>query len=322
MGGTRIYKNFHQWLIPSRAVVAILALASVSVFVGIVLLAIGSPALTIGGAIVFGFGLLLILSCLLLCLHACFVMYVKDESTQTHDNDATTSSNSKRDSGSIPTYACIDRKPPPSPSSVHNGRTAPKKFVTLGGYASQNANFSAKDRTTPGNGTAARENNRFNSIYSTYNPRHQDYQQGPPIVQRLFAFSTDFSQPTPYSTLKPQNQKPPIPQHHHHHHHHHQLQQQQQNNIPQSKSGFRSSFEERDYDNQIESMPLMIENQRSLRSKPSFDETFEPTPLVYPSARRPITFDKISMSSSKTSIYDNVHCAIDLDTFKLDREND
>lgn len=41
MEGTRIYKNFHQWLIPSRAVVAILALASVSVFVGIVLLAIG-----------------------------------------------------------------------------------------------------------------------------------------------------------------------------------------------------------------------------------------------------------------------------------------
>lgn len=69
-------------------------------------------------------------------------------------------------------------------------------------------------------------------------------------------------------------------------------------------------------------MPLMIENQQSLRSKPSFDETFEPTPLVYPSARRPITFDKISMSSSKTSIYDNVHCAIGLDTFKLDREND
>lgn len=232
-------------------------------------------------------------------------------------NDATTSSNSKRDSGSIPTYACIDRKPPPSPSSVHNGRTAPKKFVTLGGYASQNANFSAKDGTTPGNGTAARDNNRFNCIYSTYNPRRQDYQQGPPIVQRLFAFSTDFSQPTPYSTLKPQNQKPPIPQHHHHY-----QQQQQQNNIPQSKSGFHSSFEERDYDNQIESMPLMIENQQSLRSKTSFDETFEPTPLVYPSARRPITFDKISMSSSKTSIYDNVHCAIDLDTFKLDREND
>nr|XP_019919247.2 uncharacterized protein LOC105319215 isoform X3 [Crassostrea gigas]XP_019919248.2 uncharacterized protein LOC105319215 isoform X3 [Crassostrea gigas] len=231
------------------------------------------------------------------------------------ENDATTSSNSKRDSGSIPTYAYIDRKPPPSPSSVHNGRTAPKKFVTLGGYVPQNTNFSAKDGTTPGNGTATRDNNRFHCIYSTYNPRRQDCQQGPPIVQRLFAFSTDFSQPTPYSTLKAQNEKPPIPKHHH-------QQQQQLNNIPQSKSGFRSSFEERYYDNQIESMPLMIENQQSLRSKTSFDETFEPTPLVYPSARRPITFDKISMSSSKTSIYDNVHCAIDLDTFKLDREKD
>lgn len=313
MEGTRIYKNFHQWLIPSRAVVAILALASVSVFVGIVLLAIGSPALTIGGAIVLGFGLLLILSCLLLCLHACFVLYVKDESTQTHDNDAATSSNSRRDSGSIPTYACIDRKPPPSPSSVHNGRTAPKKFVTLGGYASQNTNWSTKDMTTPGKGTASRDNNRFHPIHSTYTARRQDYQQGPPIVQRLFASSTDFSQPTPYSTLKQQNQKPPISHHHHHH---------QQNNIPKSKSGFRSCFEEKDYDNQTESVPLMIENQQSVQCKTPFDETFEPTPLVYPSARRPITFDKISMSSSKTSIYDNVNCAIGSDTFKFDREND
>lgn len=41
MEGTRIYKNFHQWLIPSRAVVVILALASVFVIVGIVLLVIG-----------------------------------------------------------------------------------------------------------------------------------------------------------------------------------------------------------------------------------------------------------------------------------------
>lgn len=41
MEGTRIYKSFHQWLIPSSAVVGIMALATVFVVVGIVLLVIG-----------------------------------------------------------------------------------------------------------------------------------------------------------------------------------------------------------------------------------------------------------------------------------------
>lgn len=266
--------------------------------------------MTVGGAVLFGFGLLLILCCLLLCLHACFVMYVRDESTQTQDNDINTSSNSERDSGSIPTYACINKNPPPSPPSTHNGRIAPRKFVTIGGNASQNINLSAKDRTIPRHGTPASENNGFKSEYSTYNAgRQQNYLQGPPVVQRLFAFSTDFSQPTPYSTLKQQHQKPSISQHHNH-----------RNHIPRRKSGVRSGFEEKDYDNQTEFLPLMIDNQQSVQCNTLLEETFEPTPLVHPSARRPITFNL--MSSSKTSIYDNVQCTIGLDTFKLDREND
>lgn len=309
MEGTRIYKNFHQWLIPSRAVVAILALASVSVFVGIVLLSIGSPALTIGGAIVFGFGLLLILSCLLLCLHACFVMYVKDQSTQTQDSDINTSSNSKRDSDQIPTYAFIDKKPPPSPSSIHNGRVAPKKFVTIGGYASQNnaADLGSHNRTTPEYGTAAHENNRFNSKYPTSNARQQQFQQGPQrVAQQSYAFPMNSSHPTPYSTLKQQNQRQQ-PQ-----------QQQQHNDIQQSNFRFNPYAEDMDYDNPVETMPLMAEKQQSVHFKTSNDDTFEPKPLVYPSARRPITFDQ--MSSSKMSIYDNVQFG--LDSLKQDREID
>lgn len=42
-----------------------------------------SSGLTVGGALFFGIGLILILICLLLCMHACFVLYVKDQGTQT-----------------------------------------------------------------------------------------------------------------------------------------------------------------------------------------------------------------------------------------------
>lgn len=311
MDGTRIYKNFHQWLIPSRAVVVILALASVFVIVGIVLLVIGSTVSTVIGALLFTLGLLLVLSCFLLCLHACFVMYVKDQSTQTQDSDINTSSNSKRDSDQIPTYAFIDKKPPPSPSSIHNGRVAPKKFVTIGGYASQNnaADLGSHNRTTLEYGTAAHENNRFNSKYPTSNARQQQqqFQQGPQrVAQQSYAFPMKSSHPTPYSTLKQQNQRQQ-PQ-----------QQQQHNDIQQSNFRFNPYAEDMDYDNPVETMPLMAEKQQSVHFKTSNDDTFEPKPLVYPSARRPITFDQ--MSSSKMSIYDNVQFG--LDSFKQDREID
>jgi hypothetical protein len=48
----------------------------------------------------------------------------------------------------IPTYAVIDKKPPPSPSSLKNGRTSgtfPKKHVTM----VTNPDYRAKDRTIP-----------------------------------------------------------------------------------------------------------------------------------------------------------------------------
>lgn len=311
MEGTRIYKNFHQWLIPSRAVVGILALASVFVLVGIVLLVIGSTISTVIGALLFTLGLLLVLSCFLLCLHACFVMYVKDQSTQTQDNDINTSSNSKRDSDQIPTYAFIDKKPPPSPSSIHNGRVAPKKFVTIGGYASQNnADLGSHNKTTPEYGTAAHENNRFNSKYPTQ--QQQQFQQGPQrVAQQSYAFPMNSSHPTPYSTLKQQQnqrQQPSV----------HQQQQQQYNDIQQSNFGFNSYTDDMDYDNPVETMPLMVEKQQSVHFKTPNDDTFEPKPLVYPSARRPITFEQ--MSSSKMSIYDNVQFG--LDSLKQDRDND
>uniref|UniRef100_A0A8W8LQH0 Uncharacterized protein n=1 Tax=Magallana gigas TaxID=29159 RepID=A0A8W8LQH0_MAGGI len=227
------------------------------------------------------------------------------------ESDINTSSNSKRDSDQIPTYAFIDKKPPPSPSSIHNGRVAPKKFVTIGGYASQNnaADLGSHNRTTLEYGTAAHENNRFNSKYPTSNARQQQqqFQQGPQrVAQQSYAFPMNSSHPTPYSTLKQQNQRQQ-PQ-----------QQQQHNDIQQSNFRFNPYAEDMDYDNPVETMPLMAEKQQSVHFKTSNDDTFEPKPLVYPSARRPITFDQ--MSSSKMSIYDNVQFG--LDSFKQDREID
>lgn len=242
-------------------------------------------------------------------------MYVKDQSTQTQDTDINTSPNSKRDSDQIPTYAFIDKKPPPSPSSVHNGRVAPKKFVTIGGYASQNADLgSSHDRLAAEYGTSAHENNRFNSKYSTSNARRQQQlQQGPQrVAQQSYAFPMNSSHPTPYSTLKQQNQRPAIALQQQ------QMQQQQQNDIQQHHFRFNSYAEDMDYDNPAESTPLVVEKQQSVQFKPPNDDTFEPTPLVYPSARRPITFDQ--MTSSKMSIYDNVQFG--LDTVKLDRDKD
>lgn len=181
--------------------------------------------------------------------------------------------------------------------------------MTIGGYASQNnaADLGSHHRTTPEYGTAAHENNRFNSKYPTSNARQQQFQQGPQrVAQHSYAFPMNSSHPTPYSTLKQQNQRQQ-PQ-----------QQQQHNNIQQSNFGFNSYAEDMDYDNPVETMPLMAEKQQSVHFKTSNDDTFEPKPLVYPSARRPITFDQ--MSSSKMSIYDNVQFG--LDSFKQDREID
>ncbi|XP_061163382.1 uncharacterized protein LOC133172505 isoform X2 [Saccostrea echinata] len=313
MEGTRIYKNFHQWLLPPRAVVGILGLASVFVFVGIVLLAIGSPGLTVGGAIFFGIGLILVLICLLLCLHACFVLYVKDEGTQTQAND-TTSSDNKRASDFIPTYAVIDKKPPPSPSSVRNGRIGggagtSKKFVTLGGNPPHSATVTYQDR---GNSVPYQTSLTYppaieggNLKYSTYNagqpsyeyqqqPQQQYYQQQQRIARQLFPVNS--SQPTPYSTLSSR-------------------QQQSSNYAVQVYPGFSSRYDE-DYDNPGDSTPMLNQQQspRWATNSSLADDIPEPTPLVHPSAKRPMTFDQVS--SSKMSIYDNVQFGLN----KLDEE--
>lgn len=318
MEGTRIYKNFHQWLLPPRAVVGVLGLASVFVFVGIVLLAIGSPGLTVGGAIFFGIGLVLILICLLLCMHACFVLYVKDEATQTQAND-TISSDNKRTSDFIPTYAVIDKKPPPSPSSVRNGRIgggagASKKFVTLGGNPPPSATVvTYQDR---GNSVPYQTSLTYppaieggNLKYSTYNAgqpsyefqqqpqQHyytQQHQQQQQIARQLFPVNS--SQPTPYSTLSSRQQ------------------QRSDNYAVQVYPGFSSRYDE-DYDNPGDSTPML--NQQSPRwttNSSVADDIPEPTPLVHPSAKRPMTFDQVS--SSKMSIYDNVQFGLN----KLDEE--
>jgi hypothetical protein len=228
-----------------------------------------------------------------------------------------TSSDGKRDSDFIPTYAVIDKKPPPSPSSIRNGRVGggtgtPKKFVTLSGdHTPQGSTVSYQERgnvvqyqphvthspTQEGSNFKYSSFNGGQSPYEYQQQQQQHYQQQHRIAQQQYAFPINSSQPTPYSTLSSR--------------------QLQSSSAIQVYPGFRPRYDE-DYDNPGESTPIMNHQQRSTQwttNSSLADDTPEPTPLVHPSAKRPMTFDQVS--SSKMSIYDNVQFGLN----KLDEED-
>ncbi|KAK3084945.1 hypothetical protein FSP39_021831 [Pinctada imbricata] len=292
---TRVhFKSFHEWLLPERVVVAIVSLGLVFVFVGIVLLLIGG-ALTGWGAAFFAIGLCLCLVCLILCLHSCFVFKISDQETQTDLHDLHVGHvGEKRDSDFIPTYAVIDKKPPPSPSSLKthkvNGGTYPKKHVTMAPDVQGQPNYDKvvipvqyqTTRSSPGYGAQ-------NSSFPPYGGQmHHDLQRA---NQTFPMYST---QPTPYSTLT-QKQSYPMQVY------------------PVHRSGFDD-----DYDNTVEHSPMINQYQSKSAQQTQWrtgsfqtrDEDLpEPQPLQYPSAKRPMTFEQVS--SSKMSIYDNVQFGLD-----------
>jgi hypothetical protein len=102
------------------------------------------------------------------------------------------------------------------------------------------------------------------------------------------------SQPTPYSTLT-QNDQP--------------IKSYQ----GQMSTGFNAPYNE-DYDNTYDTTPMVSyvshgSSGQTWRSMSRDDNIPEPQPLVYPSERRPMTFQQTS--SSKMSIYDNVQFGLD-----------
>ncbi|XP_060074388.1 uncharacterized protein LOC132554105 [Ylistrum balloti] len=107
-------------------------------------------------------------------------------------------------------------------------------------------------------------------------------------------------QPTPYSTL---TQKSVIPV---------SVSHVQHGQVIKQGGGY-----DEDYDNTAETAPMIgqshIQSNQSWRpSGPSRDDDVpEPQPLVYPSERRPMTFEQTS--TSKMSIYDNMYSLDKLD---------
>ncbi|XP_021357193.1 filaggrin-2-like isoform X2 [Mizuhopecten yessoensis] len=101
-------------------------------------------------------------------------------------------------------------------------------------------------------------------------------------------------QPTPYSTL---TQKSAIPV---------SVSHVQHGQVHKVAGGY-----DEDYDNTAETAPMIghSQNQSNQSWRPSGssrdDDVPEPQPLVYPSERRPMTFEQTS--TSKMSIYDNMY---------------
>ncbi|GFO19804.1 hypothetical protein PoB_004630900 [Plakobranchus ocellatus] len=82
-------KNQRSWLVPRKIVMIILMVAVLLLFLGMVLLAIGGGIGSVGlkacGGVMFGFGIVGIIVCLLLCLYAYFYYGRKDAGVQTGD---------------------------------------------------------------------------------------------------------------------------------------------------------------------------------------------------------------------------------------------
>ncbi|XP_076435267.1 uncharacterized protein LOC143275084 [Babylonia areolata] len=83
------WRTYHDWVLPVRAVQALLAGALLFLFLGLVLLAVGGgtrvSGLVAAGAVLAGVGGCGMLVCLLLCLHAYFIFNVRDQANQTTD---------------------------------------------------------------------------------------------------------------------------------------------------------------------------------------------------------------------------------------------
>ncbi|XP_071178294.1 uncharacterized protein LOC143076776 [Mytilus galloprovincialis] len=303
--------SFHGWLIPPKVVLAFISFGSLFVFLGTVFLAVGSP-LTIPGGILLAIGLILVLVSIALCLHSCFVVRLRDQETQTFDGIHVMTPEKVDQPDFIPTYAVIDKKPPPSPSSLKNGRggsSYPKKYVTLNTRPEYQT---SRDSTIPmqyytsnkpapppygyPNPKYPAQNGYANYDYpkSTHGggPLHPSHGGGP-LNQSYGGGPLHPSQPTPYSTL---------------------TQRDHMTNQPiRSGPQVQRSFSE-DYDNTFDTTPMMsYSSHGSSGQTPTWrsmnDDIPEPQPLVYPSERRPMTFQQ--QSSSKMSIYDNVQFGLD-----------
>ncbi|XP_076453410.1 uncharacterized protein LOC143288635 [Babylonia areolata] len=85
------WRHYQDWVLPPRVVRVILTLGLFCVFVGMILVSIGSglhnSRLTVGGGVVAAVGGCCLLVCLLLCLHAFFIFRVRHQAVQTESQD-------------------------------------------------------------------------------------------------------------------------------------------------------------------------------------------------------------------------------------------
>ncbi|KAJ8312353.1 hypothetical protein KUTeg_009726 [Tegillarca granosa] len=196
----------------------------------------------------------------------------------------------------IPTYAVIDKKPPPSPIKTDSrNNTLLKKQVTISPTVDQRGSSIPIQAGPPmhspppyghpnppyqGQGSNLQYQGQGSSL--PYQGQGIHYEYAKPAQQVTYTFPMRSQQPTPYSTL---------------------TQRQPQSQMMHGQQGF--NFIE-DYDNTQEVTPMMHQQQKW---RTTDDDLPEPQPLVYPSAKRPMTFEQTS--SSKVSIYDNVQFGLD-----------
>lgn len=192
----------------------------------------------------------------------------------------------------------IDKKPPPSPSSLKNGRnTYPKKFVTL----QTRPEYQTRDRNVAMDyGTSKPPPPPYGQPNPQYPVQMNGYANYDYPKSMQSGFPLHPSQPTPYSTLTQRDQvvRQPV----------------KTGSQFQRSTNYKTQFSE-DYDNTLDTTPMMSfsshgsSGQSSWRNMSRDDDIPEPQPLVYPSERRPMTFQQ--NSSSKMSIYDNVQFGLD-----------
>ncbi|XP_071116012.1 uncharacterized protein [Haliotis cracherodii] len=307
----RCYRG-QDWILPHKVLVAILSLSLILLLLGIILLAVGISS--VGGVFV-GLGGCGLMVLLLLCIHAYCCRYSQDVYTQTWMGGEV-------DVEEIPSYAVIQK-----PSSLkrsdsgskRNGRTL-EKHVTLS-PDTELREGSGHVTIAPSGGSP-----RMDTVHQI--PIQHSSQSHMYSQQNSYAGQTPIYKPSGPGYVPPM-QHPlgppfappsPTPQY--------PIQVYPMRGTSSTSSSIRYGFDD-DYDNPAESTPMLSTHtgtsssssyHTQIRSSSSSQQSSaihtkggaraedidipEPQPLVYPSAKRPMTFEQTS--SSKMSVYDNV----------------
>ncbi|XP_067649222.1 uncharacterized protein [Haliotis asinina] len=300
-----------DWILPHKVLIAILSLSLILLILGIILLAVGLSSV---GGIFVGLGGCGLMVLLLLCIHAYCCRYAQDVYTQTWVGG-------ESEVEEIPNYAVIQK-----PSSLkrsesgskRNGRTL-EKHVTLS-PDTELKEGSSYMTTAPSGGSP-----RMDTVHQI--PIQHSSQSHMYSQQNSFANQTPIYKPSG-PVYAPAMQHPlgpayappsPNPQY--------PAQVYPMRGTSSTSSSIRYGFDD-DYDNPAETTPMLSTHagtsssayHSQIRSSSSSHQSSniqtgggvrivdndipEPQPLVYPSAKRPMTFEQTS--SSKMSVYDNV----------------